>query len=214
MRKAFLLLSLFAVVVLTGCAEIATPVTIYGNQMVVEVTFRGPVDISANRYFLVLSNNPLFKIPLPPPENTAFEFIEPGMTPLQGAIADYYTTYYSSWSGYVALDPAGYSLVMGPFVQGQANTREVVASLGTVTSKITFNFLLDRVFGPVLPATIYFDMVSVSWPSGYAKFARDHLTTTNAYISSVAGSTQTIPDESNDAIDASLDILNCTVSIQ
>ncbi len=214
MKKAIFLFCLLAAGWLSGCAETATPVTSFGNQMVVEVTLRGPIDVNNNRYFLVLSDNPSFKIPLPPPENVTYEFIEPGMTPLQGAVADYYLYYYSTWSGYIVLDPSGYSLVKGPFLQGQTTTRETVSGLGEVSSKIRFVFLLDRIFGPVLPATVYFDFVSVSWPTSYAKFARDHLTSTNAYISSIAGSTQTIPDENNSAIDASLDILNCVVTIQ
>ena len=214
MKKIFLIGFLSLVVFLTGCAETATQVQTYGAQMVVEVTLRGPVDFNANRYFLVLSSDPAFKLPLPPPENVIYEFIEPGTTPLQGAIADYYTNYFSTWSGYIVLDPSGYSLVEGPFIQGQPTTRDVVSGLGDVASKIKFIFRLDSVFGATVPDTIYFDFVTVSWPSGSAKFARDHLSSTDAYISKVPGSIQTIPDESNDAIDASLDIFNCVVTIQ
>jgi hypothetical protein len=214
MKKFVFALFLFTFAFLAGCAETVTPVTTYGSQMVVEITLRGPFDISANRYFLVVSSNPSFRVPLPPPDDLNYEFIEPGSIPQQGSIADYYTNYYSTWSGYVVLDPAGYNLVPGPFIRGQATTREVVASLTDITSKLKFNFRLDRIFGAAIPDPIYFDFVSVAWPSGTAKFARDHLTTTNAYISSISGSTQTIPDENIGSLDPALDILNCTVSIQ
>ena len=197
-----------------GCAETVTPVTSFGSQLVVEVTLRGPVDVTANRYFLVLSSNPSFRVPLPPPDNNFDEFLEPGTIPQQGSLTDYYTNYYSTWAGYVELDPAGYNLVAGPFVQGQLTTREPVSILPEVSSKIRFNFRLDRIFGSTIPDPIYFDLVSVGWPAGSAKFAGDHLTTTNAYISNLPGSIQTIPDESNPALNAALDILNCSVTIQ
>lgn len=202
------------VLLLGGCARTVTPVVTYGNQMTVEVTLKGTMDINANRYFLVLASSSGFKVPLPPPDNITYEFLEPGTQPQQGSIEAYYANYYSTWSGYIMLEPAGYFLVKGPFVQGTEISREVIANLEDISTKITYNFSLNRLFGATIPNPIYFDFVSVSWPTGKAKFSQDHLLSTNAYIANIAGSTLTITDAEDDQIDPSLNILNCTVTIQ
>lgn len=197
-----------------GCAKTVTNPYAYSAQMVVEVTLRGTMDISANRYFMVLSSDPSYLIPLPPPDNIEYEFLEPGMAPQQGSIEAYFTNFYSTWSGYVAIDPGGYFTVMGPFVLGQAITREVLAGLGDISSKIRFNFPVTSIFSGTVPDTIYFDFVSVDWPVSGKKFAADHLTSTNAYISKISGSIQVIQDEENLSLLPSQDIMNCTVTIQ
>jgi len=213
-RAALLTLCISILVFNSGCAKTVTQIVTYGDQLVVEVTLRGTMDINQNRYFMVLSANSNFQIPLPPPDNIEFEFIEPGMSPQQGSVEAYYTNYYSTWSGYVAVDPGGYFTVMGPFVQGQTVTREVLAGLGDVSSKLVFNFPLSRIFSGTVPDNIYFDFVTVNWPTGGQKIAADHLTSTNAYISKITGSIQTIQDEENPLLAPSQDILSCTVSVQ
>jgi hypothetical protein len=172
------------------------------------------MDPGANRYFLVLARTPDYRVPLPPPDNIVFEMIEPGTTPRSGALADYYTNYYSTWEGYCIVDPGGYFLADGPFVIGAPLTREVIASLGTVTTHLNFNFELSRVFGTAIPDTIYFDLVTVPWPDEAARLPADHLAATDAYISKIAGSTVTVVDESNPLLDAALDITRCSVTIQ
>jgi hypothetical protein len=198
----------------SGCAKTVTSIVTYGDQMVVEVTLRGTMEVNANRYFMVLASDPSFKTPLPPPDNISYEFLEPGTTPMLGAIADYYTNYYSTWAGYIMVEPGGFFSVAGPFVSGVVATRESFSSLGEITSKITYNFRLSRIFGGTIPSTIYFDVVSVPWPTDQPKLAADHLTSTNAYISIVAGSTVPVSDEENTSLDPATDILKCTVSIQ
>ncbi len=199
----------------SGCARTVTSIVTYGDQMVVEVSLRGTLDINNDRYFMVCSADPNFKIPLPPPDNIIFEFIEPGMSPQQGSLSDYYTNYYSTWSGYVVMDPSGFTLVKGPFTLGVDASREVIATPGDLnTSKIRFTFPLERLFGASVPDKIYFDFATVPWPTGAQKFCADHLTTTNAYISKVSGSIQTIYDGEDGSVDAALDIVSCTVTIQ
>jgi hypothetical protein len=209
---AFLLL---AFGLLTGCAKTVTSIVTFGDQMVVEITLRGTLDINNDRYFMVLSSSPYFTIPLPPPDNIIFEFIEPGMSPQLGSMTDYYTNYYSTWAGYTIMDPSGFTLVRGPFVLGVEASREVFASPGDLnTNKIRFTFPLERLFGSTVPDKIYFDIASVDWPAGAQKFCADHLTSTNAYISKLAGSVQVITDEEDPSIDPALDILSCIVTIQ
>jgi hypothetical protein len=209
---AFLLLTFNFLV---GCARTVTSIVTYGDQMVVEVTLRGTLDINNYRYFMVCSADPNFKIPLPPPDNIIFEFIEPGMSPQLGSISDYYTNYFSTWSGYMLMDPAGFTLVKGPFVQGVDASREVIATPGDLnTAKIRFTFPLERLFSASVPDKIYFDFATVPWPTGAQKLCVDHLTTTNAYISRLAGSVQMIQDEEDLSVAPALDIIGCTVTIQ
>lgn len=222
MKAKLGVISLLACLLLFGCARTVTQYVTYGDQMVVEVTLRGTMEVNptivgnANRYFLVLASNPEFKIPLPPPDNISYEFIEPGTEPRLGSMEAYYTNFYSSWEGYCVVEPGGYFLVDGPFVQGAAITREPLASLGEISAKIKFNFRLSQIFGTSVPDIIYFDFVTVPWPVDSAKLPEDHLTSTNAYLSNakVSGSTVSVDDEPNYSIDGSLDILKCTVTVQ
>jgi hypothetical protein len=222
MRKSYSLsfvicLLLFAALA-AGCARTVTSYVTYGSELVVDVTLRGTMEPSANRYFLVLSRTPAFTVPQPKPDNLVYELIEPGMTPRAGcgAAADYYTKYYSSWESYCFVDPAGYSLVNGPFVPGTSITHEVIASLGTVTNHLKFNFALSRAFGATIPGTIYFDVVTVPWPTDVTvpRLTKDHLGLTDAYLSTVVGSTKTILNATDLSLDPALDITQCTVTIQ
>jgi hypothetical protein len=213
-KAKFGVISLLACLLLFGCARTVTQYVTYGDQLVVEVTLRGTMEIAADRYFMVLASKEGYKIPLPPPDNIDFEFIEPGTEPKLGTMADYYANFYSSWEGYVTVEPGGYFLVDGPFVMGQAITREPLASLGEISTKIQFNFRLSQIFKTGIPNTIYFDFIAVPWPNDTAKLPADHLTSTNAYVSKVAGSTVTVMDDPSDAIEPDLDILKCTVTIQ
>jgi hypothetical protein len=208
----------FCILVLTlftGCARTVTQIVTYGDQMLVEVTLRGTMEFNANRYFLIVSTNESYKIPLPPPDiiEAAPEFIEPGMTPQLGTPEAYYSNFYSTWSGYVILDPSGYSLVKGPFVAGEATTREVLSTLADIGTKISFSFRLGRMFDAV-PDQIYFDFIAVPWPDGEAKIPSDHLPSTGNYISKVSGSIFAIDDLSDSTLDASLDIVRCRVEVQ
>jgi len=213
-----LIFMLFLILLLSGCARTVTSIISYGTQAEVEVTLRGTMEANNARYFLVVSSSPTYAIPLPYPFNpNYFEFIEPGMTPQPGSgnITDYYTNFYSGWAGYVmAGGTEGVILVPGPFVEGTAATRESIADTAVGGSTIKFLFALDRIFGATIPDTIYFDFVSVDWPTGAAKYSIDHLNSTNAYIPKLSSSKKSVDDEEDPTIDPAMDILNCTVTIQ
>lgn len=212
---AFCVLSLALAVFGGGCARTVTQLVTYGDQMVVEITLEGNMNADANRYFLVLSDNPNYKIPLPPPDilEDAPEFIEPGTIPIGGSEEAYYTNFFSTWSGYIIIDPAGYSLAKGPFVIGQTPTREVLGSLGESGNKISFSFRLGRIFDAV-PGQVYFDFAAVPWPDGEMKIPYDHLPTTDNYISKISGSIATVSDDADSELEPDLDILGCRVEIQ
>jgi hypothetical protein len=203
------------ILLISGCSRTVTQIVKFGDQIVVEVTLRGNLDNNSNRYFLVVSSVESYRVPLPPPDivEEAPEFIEPDMTPQTGSIEAYFTNFFSSWAGYVVLDPSGYNLVKGPFEIGQVLTRESISSLVNISNKISFNFELDRLFD-VVPDNIYFDFITVSWPDGEQKIPEDHLPSTGNVISKDAGSITIVSDGEDPELDPSLDILNCTVEIQ
>ncbi|MBU1026577.1 MAG: hypothetical protein KKA31_02485 [Candidatus Margulisbacteria bacterium] len=205
----------FLIIFTSGCAKTVTQLVTYGDEMVVEVTLRGNVDIGANRYFLIVSSDPAYKVPLPAPDylEDAPELIEPGDTPSIGSVEAYYTNFYNTWSGYVILDPSGFTMVKGPFVVGTTPTREVLSSLTEISSILTFSFRLGRMFATV-PDQVYFDFVTVPWPDGNIKIPTDHLPSSNNYILKISGSLVTIDDETDLDLEASEDIVNCRVEIQ
>ncbi|MFH1577413.1 MAG: hypothetical protein ABID35_07705 [Candidatus Margulisiibacteriota bacterium] len=209
------MLLVISCLLLVGCSRTVTQIVNYGDQMTVSVTLRGNIDVSANRYFMVLSDNRNFKVPLPPPYqlDTAPEFIEPDMTPQTGSLEAYFTNFFSAWSGYVVLDTTGYTLVTGPFVINQAPTREVLSTLGSINTTISFDFRLGELFATV-PDLIYFDIIAVSWPDGAEKVPADHLPSTDNSISKIQGSIKTVADIEDPSLDPGLDIINCTVEIQ
>jgi hypothetical protein len=203
------------VIALTGCSRTVTPLVVYGSQMYVEVTLRGDFDPDNNRYFMVISSDPSYNEPLPPPEQLAEapEFIEPGDTPQTTSPEAYYIHFFNTWSGYVVVDPIGYNLVQGPFLIGQAATREVLSTLTSISSKLSFTFRLDQLFSTV-PDEIYFDIVTVPWPDGAEKVPVDHLPSLDNSISKISGSITSVIDDPNLSLEPGLDILSTRVEIQ
>jgi hypothetical protein len=202
----------------SGCARTVTQLVTFGKLMQVEVTLRGTMKIDGSaRYFMVLSRYKDFVTPLPFPDNiNSFEFIEPGTSPQIGSAADYYTNFYNKWDDYVIVEPSKIDLVKGLFIQGQNASRETIGVISTVDQKISFTIPLESAFGASanIPDTIYFDVASVNWPYGAAKYAIDHLNSTNAYISKITGSITTVTDEYNLALDPGMDIISITAVIQ
>lgn len=213
MKIRLFIIACIVVCSLTGCARTVTQIVNYSDEMTVTVTLRGAVDNNSNRYFIVLSSDPNYKVPLPLPDvdDDAPEMIEPGTDPILGSEEAYYIKFYSSWSGYVILDDTNqYYLIKGPFVINQATTRETLSSFNT---SINFSFRLERMF-TIIPDQIYFDFITVPWPDGQAKIPSDHLPSTDNNISKIVGSILTVDDILDATIDASLDIINCRIEIQ
>jgi hypothetical protein len=219
--KNFLLftLLLFTFYFSFGCAKTVTNVN-FDAQMVVTVTLRENADLTNNRYFMVLADTPSFKVPLPPPNNVlggiSYEFLEPdGTLPRDGtSLEAYYTNYFSTWSGYVVLDNGSYFSVPGPFLQNAPVSRPTPFAYFTPgNNKISFNLPLNRIYA-IIPNNAYFDFVTVEWPLTDRKISRDHIESTNAYILTQKGSSQTILDAADPSINGSLDILTVEVTVQ
>jgi len=200
----------------SGCARTVTSIVPYGDQITVTATMRGTINVDNYRYFLVLSGNSSYKVPQPRPDiiEAAPEFIEPGGTPIIGTVEAYYNNFFSTWSSYFVVNSSGYSRVMGPFVVGGTNTREVLASIPDLnTSVLAFSCDLSRVFSTV-PDQIYFDFVAVPWLDGEQTIPADHLPSINNSISGVAGSIVEVPDDSDLSIDSGLDITGVELKIE
>ena len=183
--------------------------------MTVTANFRGNVDLSKNKYFMIISTNESYSFPILPPEGTSLdEFLEPGDLPVVGDKADYFTKYYSTWNSFIVLDNLGYYLERGPFSITNTLTREIVSSSIPQSSYLSFTIRLDRIFGAPFPENIYFDIISVDYPSGAQKYLKDHVAPPGRSISSVSGSIASSSDETKNDIDASQDILSWSVKIE
>jgi hypothetical protein len=204
-----------------GCAKTVTP-TNFGQTMTVIVTLKGSADTVHNRYFMVLgSSNPALKTPLSPSEDpNNYEFLEPDVAPYDSAhpVADYFTNFFDTWDGYVALDSTtqSFSLAHGPFVQGAAVNRTPFQPFPG-GNKLSFNVQLNQIYTSVagVPANAYFDIITVPWLTPGRKITADHLYT-NAYISTLSGSTLTINDTDPFSLisDPSLDLMTVEVTVQ
>lgn len=203
------------ILLIPGCARTVTQIAPSGAEMVVQVTTRGTVEATANRYFLVVGSSSTYyvQLPLPQPGGTRDELLEPGTTPMYGSMEAYYYNYYSTWTGYVVTEPGGYFLGKGPFVFGTPLTREVLSTAAPSGSVFTFTVRLEKLFGANVPDTIYFDVLTVPWVTGAEKLPADHLMMSN-YVSKVAGTELTINDDSDPTIAPSLDLNKVVVKIQ
>ncbi len=199
-----------------GCARTVTSIIPYGDQITVTATLQGNIDVTNNRYFLVISGSSSYKVPQPRPNiiETAPEFIEPGGTPIVGTVEAYYNNFFSTWSSYFVVNSAGYSRVLGPFVISGSNTREVLASIPDLNTKVlTFSCDLSKLF-TTIPDRIYFDFVTVPWLDGQQNIPVDHLPSSNNSISRVAGSIIEVSDETDLTINPALDIIKVEIKIQ
>lgn len=197
-----------------GCAKTVTTKPTFGTEMLVTVNLRGNADTVNNRYFMVLSTNEAFTVPLPPPNNMDYEFLSVGDLPQSGSQETYYTNYYSTWSGYIEMNNNGYYLTKGPFTYGTASTAEILSDQKSSTSTISFSFRLEQIFGTAIPNTIYFDIITVEYPLSGFKRTKDLLYPPNRSIQKYSGADTSISDSSDASLDADLDITGCRVIIQ
>ncbi|KAF0133888.1 MAG: hypothetical protein FD145_1000 [Candidatus Saganbacteria bacterium] len=211
-----LLATSFALIIFfSGCARNVTQIVTYGTQMTVTVSFRGAIDLTNNRYFVVISSQESYSLPLLPPEGSSTdEFLEPGDSPISGSISDYYSKYYSSWHSLVVADNLGIFIIPGPFSTTSSTTREIISTIPAISDNISFTIRLDKIFTSSVPETIYFDIISANYPPSSQKYLKDHIAPPGRSISKVTGSILSQSDESKSDIDASQDITTWTVKIE
>jgi hypothetical protein len=212
-KLKLILVFLVLLIIVAGCSNTVTQLLPFGDELLVRVTFRENIDYVNNRYFMVISTPEAPSIPLGPPDSLD-EFLEPGAQPQIGDLQDYYDNYFSTWHSYIILDASGFSLGKGPFIVNTQPTKETFQFAAGDTSEIQFNISLARIFGNNLPERFYFDIVSVDYPSGGAKYLKDKISPPDHYIVINQGAVVSQSDEENTSISGSLDILDWEVKIE
>ncbi|OGC07284.1 hypothetical protein A2526_04875 [candidate division WOR-1 bacterium RIFOXYD2_FULL_36_8] len=186
-----------------------------GNELYVEINLEGTANVSNNRYFVIFSTMESYQIPLPPPDSID-EFLEPGNDPQPGLTTkeSYYTKYYSTWNAYVVIDSFGYNFVKGPFVFGTESTREIISTLGSLTNKLAFKVNLEKIFGTNIPNNVYFDIVSVDYPTNSEKILKDRISPPVYDFATISGTVVTQSDIDDPKITTSLDIKTWMVRLE
>ena len=206
----FKILLIFVVISLAvfanGCARTVTPLVQFGSEVVVEVSFRGNVNFSTNRYYMIIGSTESYELPYYPDD-----FIEPGIPPQDPTYDPY--RFYRSWQGYIVSDSSSnYFLVNGPFNNtSETYTRTNIGHVsGNISNKIQFRFRLDQMFGTTVPDVMYFDVAAVD----SQLTLRNHLQPPSKYINTYQGALIQGEDDVDSSVNSSLDIVSWKVFIQ
>jgi hypothetical protein len=194
---------------LCGCAKVVTPVFPAGKTITIEINYKGNIDTTANKYYILFNNNASSQLPFMP-----IQFVEPGETPSQPDV-DYYGQYYPTWKSFIVLDGNAFSFVKGPFTSEAVPTKEVIATWsGADPKKILLTFDMSRL--GTLTERLNFDFVSVDKAT---KLIKDNLSPLNSspstyYVFTISDTTASGSDEETPGISESGDILNWRVLVQ
>ncbi len=221
LRDIKLLAALMAVLILGGCSRTVTTLPTGGNQLNIQIKFRGNVDAVSNKYYILLGSS---TTAMPLAEGYFFapgEDYDPYKN-LATNLTTYYTSYYSTWNDFVVLKSNIYYIVKGPFNKTPLGNIDVHnayrASYDVLGSRLYETTFPDRIILSIdfarlstVPAEIYFNIVCVD-ASGNIK---DYLRATDNKISIVANTM--IPEklEPQDmSTPAGLDIVSWSMKIQ
>jgi hypothetical protein len=208
----YLVIGIWSLVIATalcGCAKVVTPVFPAGKHITIEVDYKGNIDTTLNKYYIIFNNDTAPLLPFMP-----IQFVEPGETPAQPDV-DYYGQYYPTWKSFVVLDGNAFSFVKGPFTSEAVPTREAIATWSGAQSKqILLTFNMDKL--GTLTNRLNFDIVSVDKAT---KLVKDNLSPLNSspstsYVFTISDSTATGSDEETPGISESADILYWRVLVQ
>lgn len=208
-RVLFIILTLSFATMMCGCAKVVTPVFTAGKHITIEVNYKGNINTTLNKYYIIFNNNTAPLIPFMPTQ-----FVEPGETPAQPEI-DYYGQYYPSWKSYVVLDGNAFSFIKGAFTSEAVPTKEVIATWSGADSKqVLITFEMSKL--GTLTERLNFDFVAVDKSS---KLVKDNLSPLNSspstsYVFTITDSTATGSDEETSGIPESVDILNWRITVQ
>jgi hypothetical protein len=183
-----------------GCASYVTTIPSFGNQLVLELTYRGNIDMTNNRYFIVIGTTENFQIQMKP-----YEFIEPTEVPSSPPDLpnDNYFSYYQTWQSYFVSEVTGsLSLINGPFVTTEGYTRNPISNQDPDLYQITLTCPLSYIYGSAIPDKIYFNVVSVN-----NRYVKDVILPPVKYISKIKGDRQEGGDDVDLSIDSSLDLV-------
>jgi hypothetical protein len=194
---------------LSGCAKVVTPVFEAGKHIIIEINYKGNIDTTLNKYYILFNNNAAPQTPFMP-----IQFVEPGETPSQPDV-DYYGQYYPTWKSYIVLDGNAFSFVKGPFTSEAIPTKEVIATWSGAQSRQIL-LTLDMSKLGTLTERLNFDFVSVDKET---KLVKDNLSPLNsspstAYVFTISDTTASGSDEETSGIRESMDILNWRILVQ
>lgn len=198
-----------------GCARTVTQMPTYGNEMLFEITLQGNYDVINNKYFIVFSTMEGYQIALPQPDGMD-EFLVPGDLPQPGGIStqEYFSKYYSTWTGAIVIDSQGYQLIKGPFNINNTISREVFATLDNVSNKLIFTIDINRIYGSTLPRNIYLDIITASYPAGTFKSLKDRISPPVYSFEPIKGSVISYNDTDQVSLaEPSLNITNWKVTL-
>ncbi|MFA5097095.1 MAG: hypothetical protein WC490_00495 [Candidatus Margulisiibacteriota bacterium] len=217
--RALLLAFCFALIVLEfGCARTVTVLPDAGNQLQLEITFRGEIDPSVNKYYLVLSGSSV----LLPYTGTYFfgpgEAYDTDKLNVSTDLSYYYANYYSTWNDFILLKDSSFLITNGAFTSSTLHTtytpsllifRTIPSGDPDALKKINLTLFFNRL--STLPSTLYFNFISAD-KDGYM---RDYLRSTDNSISTNTGSAISEKRETEDpSIDGGLDIISWNMVVQ
>ncbi len=217
-KRVLIVLMLFASI-FAGCAKNVTVLPNIGNQLNIEITFRGDVNSTANKYYLIfgsLSPNVPYKGMYGFAPGESYDLDK--LNAISSNLTLYYTNYFSSWNDFVLLNNDVFYLTKGPFVvanhasftSSYLNARILPSPHDALSDKkIALSFSFYRL--SVLPSDLYFNFVAVD-PSGIVS---DYLRSSDNKINVNYGTS--IPERlepSDSSVNPSLDIISWSMSVQ
>ncbi len=209
----------FTALLISGCARTVTVRPDVGSRISIEITFRGDVSTSNNRYYMVFGGAaPVFT-------NKNSYFFAPGeeydreKLDVSSEAAYYYDNFFSTWSDFVTLRNETFYMNNGPFTSAADHSsyspsllsyRTIPSAGSEAAKKIELIFDLSK-FPPPLPTELYFNFLSVGSDGRLKDLlgATDNKTSVN--VGSSAHNISEVPDM---AIDGGLDIISWKVEIQ
>lgn len=215
----FIFVGFLTALLVSGCARTVTVRPDVGSRISIEITFRGDVSTSSNRYYMVFGGAaPVFF-------DKGSYFFAPGeeydreKLDVSSEAAYYYDNFFSTWSDFVTLRNDTFYINNGPFTSVSEHSsyspsllsyRSIPSAGSEAAKKIELVFDLSK-FPPPLPTELYFNFLSV----GPDSKLKDLLGATDNKISvNVGSSAHNISEVPDMAIDGGLDIISWKVEIQ
>lgn len=203
---------------LAGCAKTVTTLPVIGNQLSIEITFRGNIDTAANRYYVVFGND------FPKTPYTGSYFFAPGEVYDQNRLdvsteaSYYYTNYFSGWNDFILLKNNVFNITNGPFnnylnhnsyLPALLSYRDSSSSDPNTAKKIVLKLDFSKL--SALPAYLFFNFVAIDSQGRIRDYLR---ATDNKILVNKGTSINDIPEPQDLSIDASLDISSWKMTVE
>ena len=119
----FVFCALYFVLFPTGCAKTVTPLPNVGNQLNIELIFKGDIDSSKYSYYILFGpSSPAIpyvdKYFFGPGENYDLDKMD-----IEKKLDYYYKIYFSTWSDFISLKGSSFNITKGPFASFEAHSK-------------------------------------------------------------------------------------------